>query len=146
MKRTMFVAVGCVATLFASSKVFAGPTGGTVVGGGANATISGEGTTLTTINQTANRAIINWQDFSIGAGEVTRFIQPSSSASVLNRVIGINPTEIFGLLQANGHVLVINANGILVSRSGVIDTRGFTASTLDVPNHSFMSPASLTFS
>ena len=27
----------------------------------------------------SNGSIINWQQFSIGAGEITRFVQPSSS-------------------------------------------------------------------
>jgi len=125
---------------------FANPNGGAVVGGGANATITGQGTALTTINQNAPRAIINWQDFSIASGEVTRFLQPSASAATLNRVLGGNPSEIYGSLLANGRVFVINRNGILVGPGGQVDTKGFLASTHDVPNASFLSGANLTFS
>ena len=124
----------------------ANPTGGSVVGGGANATITGQGTALTTINQSANQVIINWQNFSIGAGELTRFVQPSATAAALNRVISGNPSQIYGSLQANGRVFVINPNGILVGPSGQIDTKGFVASTLDVPDSSFLSGASLILS
>jgi len=124
----------------------ANPTGGSVVGGGANATIAGQGTALTTINQSANQVIINWQNFSIGAGEVTRFVQPSATAAALNRVVSGNPSQIYGSLQANGRVFVINPNGILVGPSGQIDTKGFVASTLDVPDASFMSGANLILS
>jgi filamentous hemagglutinin family protein len=124
----------------------ANPIGGSVVGGAGNATISGSGTPLTTINQTANRVIINWQDFSIGAGEVTRFVQPSASATALNRILSGNPSQIYGSLHANGNVFVINPNGILVGKGGQIDTKSFTASTLNVPDASFLAGANLTLS
>jgi filamentous hemagglutinin family protein len=117
----------------------ANPVGGTVVGGPGNATISGSGTPLTTINQSANRVIINWQDFSIGLGDVTRFVQPSAIQIALNRVVSGNPTAIYGSLLGNGQVFVINPNGILVGASGKIDTKGFMASTLDIRDNSFLS-------
>ena len=115
-----------------------GPTGGVVVGGAANGTITGQGTSVTTINQAANQAIINWQQFSIGQGDTVKFIQPSATAIALNRVLGGNPTEIYGSLQANGRVIVINPNGIMVGAGGTVDTKGFVASTLDVPDSSFL--------
>src|SRR6185369_2896992 len=92
----------CLATFVftLSSRVCpANPTGGTVVGGDGNGTISGSGTPVTTINQRGNRVIINWTDFSIGAGEVTRFVQPSAASWALNRVISGNPSLIYGSLQ-----------------------------------------------
>src|SRR5436190_1814143 len=116
----------------------ANPIGGSVVGGNGNGTISGQGTPVTTINQNANRIIINWNNFSIGQGELTRFIQPSASATALNRVLSGNPTEIYGSLQANGRVFVVNPNGILVGPGGKIDTKGFLATTFNLPNSSFM--------
>ena len=136
----------CVSGMLLALPALANPLGGSVVGGNGNATIAGQGTALTTINQSANRVIINWQDFSIGHGEVTRFVQPSASASALNRVFSGNPTEIYGSLQANGHVFVVNPNGILVGAGGQVDTKGFVASTLDVANASFLSGRDLFFS
>jgi filamentous hemagglutinin family protein len=136
----------CIAALtFNTPLSYANPVGGTVVGG-RGATITGQGTSATTINQTGNKVIINWQDFSIGAGEVTRFIQPSATASALNRVVSGNPSLIYGSLQANGRVFVINPNGILVGPSGQIDTKGFIASTMNVRNGDFMSKQNLIFS
>ncbi len=126
------------------SVTLANPVGGTVVGG--SATIAGQGTPLTTINQQTHNAIINWQGFSIGAGEITHFNQPSATATIMNRVVSGNPTEIYGMLQGNGRVFVINANGILVGRGGVVDTKGFLASTRDIPNANFMSGGSLSLS
>ncbi len=125
---------------------FANPTGGSVVGGDQNGTITGTGTGVTTINQHGNRIIINWQNFSIGSGEITRFLQPSAHSWALNRVISGNPSLIYGSLQANGHVVVINQNGILVGAGGRIDTKGFFASTLDVKDSSFMKGGTLTLS
>src|SRR3954470_9794267 len=139
----IWTAILCTASLPNSH---ANPVGGSVVGGAANATISGSGTPLTTINQTANRVIINWQDFSIRAGEVTRFVQPSASATPPNRILSGNPSEIYGPLHANGSVFVINPNGILVGKGGQIDTKSFTASTLNVPDASFLAGANLTLS
>jgi filamentous hemagglutinin family protein len=124
----------------------ANPTGGSVVGGDGNATINGSGTPITIINQHGNRVIINWQNFSIGSGEITRFIQPSASSWALNRVISGNPSLIYGSLQANGHVIVVNPNGIVVSAAGRVDTKGFIASTLDLRDSSFMKGGALSLS
>lgn len=122
---------------------FANPQNGTVVGGAA--TIGGAGKTLT-VKQSTNRAIINWQSFSIGAGQTTRIIEPSAASAILNRVTGGDPSVLLGRLQSNGQVYLINPNGIVVGPNGVVDTRGgFIASTLNVPNAAFMQGGSLTF-
>src|ERR1700704_659724 len=62
----------------------ANPTGGTV--GSGSATFASSGNTLT-ITNSAN-AIINWQSFSIGVNEITRFLQSSGSSVVLNPALG----------------------------------------------------------
>ncbi|MGZ8269271.1 MAG: filamentous hemagglutinin N-terminal domain-containing protein, partial [Burkholderiales bacterium] len=50
-----------------------------------------------TLNMTNSPgAIINWQGFSIGANEVTRFVQQSASSAVLNRVVGADVSRIYG--------------------------------------------------
>lgn len=93
----------------------------------------------------SDRAIIHWQDFSIAADEVTRFIQPNSSSVVLNRVIGDIPSNIFGTLEATGKVFLINPAGILIGESGMINTAAFIASTLDLSDHDFMQKRDLFF-
>ena len=119
------------------------PFGGTVAAGQAN--INGSGGVVT-VNQQSNNAIINWQGFSISVGELTKFVQPSALSAVLNRVTGGDPSAIYGTLQANGRVFLINPNGIVVGASGVISAQSFIASTLDVNNDQFMSGDSLLFS
>jgi hypothetical protein len=87
-----------VASCFTASTALANPTGANVVRG--TAAIHQAGNLLQITN--SPNAIINWQNFSIGANEVTRFIQQSSSSAVLNRVITQNPSSILGALQSNG--------------------------------------------
>src|SRR5262245_29855481 len=62
-----------VASCFASSTVLANPTEPTVVNG--QVSILQNGNLLQVTNSPSS--IINWQSFSIGANEITRFIQQS---------------------------------------------------------------------
>lgn len=125
-----------------NASLFANPTGGDVVGGSAQ--ISGGAGTLV-VTQSTDRAIINWQDFSIGAGELTKFIQPSATSAVLNRVVGANISAIYGTLEATGRVYLINPNGIVIGPSGVIKTQEFIASTHNISNANFLAGGDLHF-
>ena len=114
----------------------ANPRGAVVVHG--NVKIgAGQGGNLQ-IRQGSQNAIINWDSFSIKAGELTQFRQRGSNAAVLNRVTGGDPSAIHGALKANGNVFVINPNGILVGAGGVIDVHGLVVSTLDVADGEFL--------
>src|SRR6185369_3449726 len=90
------------------------------------------------INQSTNQAIINWQSFSIGQGGTVNFNQPSASSATLNRVLGSTPSTIAGTINAPGTVLLVNPNGIAITKSGLINTVSFAASTLDISNADFM--------
>lgn len=127
-----------------SADALANPIGERVVSGRAKFDRIAPGTL--SIRQETDRAIIHWQDFSIGAGEFTQFVQPSADSAVLNRVFGGNPSAIHGQLNANGRVYILNPAGILVGPDGVIDTQGFVASTLDISDDDFQSASKLTFS
>ncbi len=82
--------------------------------------------------------IINWQSFSVNAGEITRFIQQDANSAVLNRIVGQDPSQILGALQSNGRVFLINPNGILFGRDAKVDVRGLTASTLQLSDADFL--------
>ncbi|MEQ1773578.1 MAG: filamentous hemagglutinin N-terminal domain-containing protein, partial [Burkholderiales bacterium] len=126
-------AVACA--LFASaSPLWAGPAGEQVVAG--QATVSRAGAN-TLINQTTDRAAINWQSFNIGVNESVRFAQPSSSSIALNRVLGQNPTEILGSLSANGQIFILNPNGVLFGKGAQVDVGGLVASTLRLSDSDF---------
>lgn len=140
-----FLRIAFVALLVFSPpfSLHSNPTGGDVVGGSAQ--ISGGAGSLVVTSST-QRTIINWQDFSIGAGELTKFIQPSASSAVLNRVVGGNISSIYGTLQSNGAVYLINPNGVVVGPGGVINTQSFIASTQNLSNENFMQGGDLLFS
>lgn len=104
----------------------ANPQGMSVVAGQASATALGN---LLEIRNSPG-AILNWQQFNIGQGETTRFVQDSGASAVFNRVTGGQVSEILGTLQSNGQVFLINPNGILFGAGAVVDTAGFLASTL----------------
>ena len=98
--------------------VHALPMGGAVTAGGAGINASAGSTTIT---QSTPNAAITWQSFNIAAGEVVRFVQPSSSSVTLNRVLGADPSSILGSLSANGKVFLTNPNGILFGRGAQVN-------------------------
>ncbi|MGJ0372452.1 YDG domain-containing protein [Aliarcobacter cryaerophilus] len=125
---------GGLISLVVASNLYGAPSGGTVVSG--NATISQNANT-TNINQSSNKAIINWQDFSIKSNETVNFNQPNSNSITLNRVIGNEKSIIDGALNANGQVWLINSNGVLFGKNAKVNTAGIVASTKDISNEDF---------
>lgn len=88
--------------------------------------------------QTSDRAIINWEDFSIGKGETACFLQPSANSAVLNRVVGQNASLILGKLQANGQVVLVNPQGVIIGKDGVIHAGSFFATTHELSDADFL--------
>ncbi len=109
------------------------PTGGSPVSGEAVFASNGS---LLEINA-SDRAIIDWESFSIDAGETARFIQPSPLSCALNRVQGGHVSRIDGLLEANGQIWIVNPNGLIVGKSGKIDAGAFLASTYPIDEDAF---------
>jgi filamentous hemagglutinin family protein len=120
--------------VFAAHTAHANPIGAAVVAG--QASFATKGNTLTVTN-TPN-TIINWQGFSIGANEITRFAQQSASSAVLNRVIANNPSNILGSLQSNGRVFLVNPSGIVFGANATVNVAGMVASTLNLSNADFL--------
>ena len=106
-----------------------------VVHGSATVTVNGQNMS---IQQATQQAIINWHGFSIQSGEMVRFLQPSQVAAILNRVQGVDPSVINGILEGNGTVMLINPNGVLIGPGGSVNTGSFLASTLDVSDADFL--------
>lgn len=111
------------------------PTGGVVTAGSGSITQSGA---HMTINQATNKLAIDWQSFSIGAGNSVTFNQPSASAVALNRVLGSDVSVIQGALRANGQVFLINPNGVLFTPTAQVNVGGIIASTQGLSNADFM--------
>ena len=93
----------------------------------------------TQIQQLTDKAIIDWHSFSIGNGEGVRFLQPNQFSVILNRVTGLDPSQILGTLEANGNVFLINPNGILFGPHSVVNVGGLVASTLNLTDEDFLS-------
>ncbi|MEC5408648.1 filamentous hemagglutinin N-terminal domain-containing protein [Paraburkholderia sp. MPAMCS5] len=119
------------------------PQGGRYVAGAG--AIAGEGNSLAITQPGSTRGVIEWDSFSIGRNNSVTF--DNGSGATLNRVTGGSPSAILGSLSATGSLYVINPQGIVVGRSGVISTGGrFVASTLDICNDAFMQGGALTLS
>ncbi len=97
------------------------------------------------IHQSGAAAIVNWADFSIAAGEVVNITQDSAQAALLNRVLGANPSELLGQLNASGRVYLINPNGVVVGKDASINAMEFVASALDVADQDFLDGGDLRF-
>jgi filamentous hemagglutinin family protein len=123
------------ALLSTVSCLSAAPQGGSVIVG--DATISTNGC-ITNINQSSNKASINWDSFNISANESVNFNQPNIDSITLNRVIGNEKSVIDGALNANGQVWLLNSNGVLFGKSASINTSGLLATTANISNSDFL--------
>src|SRR5262245_27678735 len=125
-----FATMTAIGALLAAAPALAqSPHGGSVVAGSAGISQTGA---VTTINQSSQKAIINWQGFSIGPEATVNFNQPNSSAAALNRVIGNEQSVISGALNANGRVFIVNSAGVLFTKDAQVNVGGLVASTLDI--------------
>ncbi len=112
------------------------PQGGEITAGQASIVTNGQTTSIT---QTSQRAIINWESFSIGQGGQVNIAQPGADAAILNRVTGNSATALAGALTANGQVYLVNPNGIVITPTGtVVAGGGFVGSTLGLGDDDFL--------
>jgi filamentous hemagglutinin family protein len=104
---------------------FGNPNGLTVSSGTANAVASGPLLTVTA----SHNAVLNWQSFNVGSGESTRFIQPSASSIAWNHVLDPNPSQIFGRVEANGVIVLMNQVGFFFGPNAFVGVAGLAIST-----------------
>ncbi|MGH1451360.1 MAG: beta strand repeat-containing protein [Pseudomonadaceae bacterium] len=110
------------------------PTGGNIVGG--SGSISQDGNSLN-VQQNSDKLITNWDSFDIGAGNTVNFYQPGSNSVALNRVIGEDASAIYGNLNANGKVFLVNPNGVLFGQGAAVNVGALVASTLSLSDEDF---------
>ena len=115
--------------------VQAAPKHGNVVAGAG--TIRTQNKT-TIVNQQSRSLTINWQSFDVAKTEIVRFNQPSSSAAVLNRVLNQSTSQIFGSIQANGKVFIMNPRGVVFGNGARVNVGGLFVTSLDISNDDFM--------
>lgn len=130
-------------TLALTGSAFAMPSGGAIEQG--NVAVSkgnladvGNGATITT---QAN-SIINWNDFSVGAGETLNF--NTAEGALLNRVTSDKVSELLGTMTQTGAnpLFVVNPNGIHIGDNATIDAANITLSTLAMSTADFNNAAS----
>jgi len=107
--------------------VLANPTGLSVPSGSAMPSIQQTVSQLTIT--VGNNAVLNWQHFNIAAGESTIFNQPSAASIVWNRINDQNPSQIYGSLQANGVVVLLNSSGFYFGPNSFVSAAGLVVST-----------------
>jgi len=125
------------------SIAIAKPSGKKVILGKVKSSHKGDQLTLT---QEGKKAIVHWDSFSIGKKETVTFSQPTKDSSILNRVTGKGASKLLGNLKANGKVYLLNKNGILIGKSGLINAGAFIASTLNLTDEAFLKDRDLKFS
>jgi filamentous hemagglutinin family protein len=105
------------------------------------------GRTVVGIEQTDEKAILNWESFNVGKNTTVKFDQSkgrnekdgSNNWIALNRINDPSgkPSQIAGQIQAEGSVYLINRNGIIFNGSSQVNTRSLVASSLALTDKQF---------
>ncbi|WP_448632664.1 MULTISPECIES: filamentous haemagglutinin family protein [Pseudomonas fluorescens group] len=96
------------------------------------------GKTTVKIEQTADKAILNWETFNVGRNTTVDFQQQADWA-VLNRVNDpqARPSQIQGQIKGNGTVMLVNRNGIIFSGSSQVNVRNLAAVAANITDEQF---------
>ncbi|MHC8339674.1 filamentous haemagglutinin family protein [Pseudomonas sp. HLT2-19-2] len=97
-----------------------------------------DGKTAVKIEQTADKAILNWETFNVGRNTSVEFAQQSNWA-VLNRVNdpSARPSQIQGQIKGDGTVMLINRNGIVFSGTSQVNVRNLVAAAANITDIQF---------
>lgn len=101
------------------------------------AAISQAGNTMN-INQSSQRAVINWSSFDVGSKATVNFNQPNSQAATLNYVNSASKSMINGAVNANGQVIFVNNNGVVFGKGAEVNVGGMVATTMNTSAKEFM--------
>ncbi|QQV47795.1 filamentous hemagglutinin N-terminal domain-containing protein [Pseudomonas aeruginosa] len=91
----------------------------------------------TLIDQSTQRAIINWKGFDVSADEAVRFNQPGVTSSTLNRVTAGQESVIAGRISAPGQVIIYNSNGVVFSGTAKVDVGSLITTTANISDEHF---------
>ena len=135
----------CFATLFTifGGQLHGNPEGFQLVAGDAKPPVMDAPGSL--VIKSGKNSVINWSSFSIDKKEKFRFEQANSKSSVLNRVTGKSQSSIYGQLESNGKIYLVNPHGVLIGPGARIESAGFLAATADIMNDDFLKGADLLF-
>lgn len=122
----LLAAVGAI--LFLPRFAWANPVGPVVQSGSASTAATGSHLQV----QASPNAVIQWQSFNIAPGETTTFVQPSPQSVVWNRILDPIPSQVFGHLEANGVVVLVNSAGFYFGPDSMVTAAGLVVSTAPV--------------
>jgi len=115
------------------------PTNGQVAAGTASISTAGSvDAPVMHVNQTSQRAIVNWDKFDVGTNATVNFNQPNAQASTLNRINDSNPSQIFGKINAPGEVVLVNQAGVYFSPSSSLDVGAVVATSHHISDADYM--------
>jgi len=105
---------------------------------GPTQTVAG-GQTTVNIQQTGDKAVLNWETFNVGKHTTVDFDQQSHWA-VLNRINDprARPSQIQGQIHGEGTVLIVNRNGVMFSGSSQVNVRNLVAAAAQMSDTQFM--------
>lgn len=116
------------------------PTGGRVAAG--SASIGQTGANMV-IEQSSQRAVLNWQSFNVGKDAHVQF--NNGTGATLNRVTGPEASTIMGRISATGQVVISNGNGVFFGAGSRVDVGSLVATTHGISNDAFMAGGDLRF-
>ncbi|HEP1044685.1 TPA: filamentous hemagglutinin N-terminal domain-containing protein [Serratia marcescens] len=133
-KRRLAVTLSLL-SLLPLEQALALPSGQNIVSGKGDITTNGPDMT---INQHSDKLITQWDSFNVGGNESVTFRQPGDTSVALNRVVGVNGSDIQGKINANGKVFIVNPNGVIFGKNAQVNVGGLVASTHDISNADFL--------
>ncbi|QWE11691.1 filamentous hemagglutinin N-terminal domain-containing protein [Polynucleobacter sp. AP-Titi-500A-B4] len=115
------------------------PSNGQVVAGSAAISQTQTASSATmNVNQSSQRAVINWDSFNVGKNATVNFNQPNANSVTLNRVTGATQSLIDGAVRANGQIIFVNPNGVTFGKGAEVNAAAVVATTLNMANQEFM--------
>jgi filamentous hemagglutinin family protein len=111
------------------------PQGGSVAAG--NATIT-QSTGQTTINQTSQKTVLDWNSFNVGSQATVTFNQPSATAIALNHVTSASPSIIAGHIDANGQLILVNQSGVVFTKGSEVNAESLVVATSNIADKDFL--------
>lgn len=116
----MAAAVGLIPGLLAS-----GPSGLSVQTGTATTQVTGSHWDITV----SQNALLQWQSFNLDPGQSVRFLQPSPASVVFNQIQDVQPSQIFGRIDSNGFLVLMNPSGFYFGPEAHVAAAGLVVST-----------------
>lgn len=91
------------------------------------------------VNQSTASLIANWSSFDVGQQARVDFVQPDSQSIALNRIGSAQASQIFGQVNANGQLILVNPAGLVFGAQSQVSAASIIASTYGISNANFNS-------